>query len=293
MGPRRGDRDAPRVRQGPRRDRRRRAAARRRWRRPDREHRHAARRRAGDRHARVRRPSAALRRPRARHGRVMNGMAVSGSLPAGGTFFVFSDYMRALGAPRRAVQYKTAFVWTHDSVGVGEDGPTHQPIEHLAALRAMPEPRLIRPADANEVRAGMARSTSTAPGRRRSSSPARSVPVLAGTAERAPEGVPRGAYTLVDEAMRPGSRAHRHGLGGAAVRRARELLAADGTGARSCRCRRGSCSPRRTSRTASRCCRLACRRWRSRRARSSAGTATPTTSSRSTTSARRRPARPS
>ena len=84
-------------------------------------------------------------------GAVMNGMAVSGTLPVGGTFFVFSDYMRA--APRLAAlsRYKTAFVWSHDSVGVGEDGPTHQPIEQLASLRAMPGLRLIRPADANEV----------------------------------------------------------------------------------------------------------------------------------------------
>ena len=72
-------------------------------------------------------------------------------MPFGGTFFVFSDYMR--GAARLAALsgYKTAFVWTHDSVGLGEDGPTHQPIEQLAAFRAMPGMRLIRPADPNEV----------------------------------------------------------------------------------------------------------------------------------------------
>jgi len=85
-------------------------------------------------------------------GAVMNGMALhGGALPAGGTFFVFSDYMR--GAVRVAAlsQAKSIFVWTHDSVGVGEDGPTHQPVEQLAALRAMPGLRLIRPADANET----------------------------------------------------------------------------------------------------------------------------------------------
>jgi len=85
-------------------------------------------------------------------GGVMNGMALhGGTLPLGGTFFVFSDYMR--GAVRLAAlsEAHVIYAWTHDSVGLGEDGPTHQPIEHLAALRAMPQLRLIRPADANET----------------------------------------------------------------------------------------------------------------------------------------------
>src|SRR4051794_26574746 len=85
-------------------------------------------------------------------GGVMNGMALhGGTLPVGGTFFVFSDYMR--GAVRLAAlsEAKLVYSWTHDSVGLGPDGPTHQPIEHLAALRAMPGLRLIRPADANET----------------------------------------------------------------------------------------------------------------------------------------------
>jgi transketolase len=85
-------------------------------------------------------------------GGVMNGMALhGGTLPVGGTFFVFSDYMR--GAVRLASlsEAKVVYSWTHDSVGLGPDGPTHQPIEHLAALRAMPGLRIIRPADANET----------------------------------------------------------------------------------------------------------------------------------------------
>ncbi len=82
----------------------------------------------------------------------MNGMAMHGGvLPAGGTFFVFSDYMRG-GVRLSAIsQAKVVYVWTHDSVGLGEDGPTHQPIEQLAAVRAMPGLRVIRPADANET----------------------------------------------------------------------------------------------------------------------------------------------
>jgi transketolase len=87
-------------------------------------------------------------------GGVMTGMAVHGGVrPVGGTFFVFSDYMR--GSVRLAAlsQAPVIYSWSHDSVGLGEDGPTHQPVEHLAALRAMPGLRLIRPADANETAA--------------------------------------------------------------------------------------------------------------------------------------------
>jgi transketolase len=131
-------------------------------------------------------------------GSVMNGMAVSGTLPAGGTFFVFSDYMR--GGVRLAAlsQYKTAFVWTHDSVGLGEDGPTHQPVEQLASLRAMPGLRLIRPADANEVSQAW-RIHVDGEGPTALILTRQKIPVLAATAERAPAGVPHGAYTLIDE----------------------------------------------------------------------------------------------
>ncbi|UCG60258.1 MAG: transketolase [Phycisphaerales bacterium] len=85
-------------------------------------------------------------------GAIMNGISVSGLARAyGGTFLVFSDYMR--GAVRVAAlsKYPSIFVWTHDSIGIGEDGPTHQPVEHAAALRAMPNLLVFRPADANET----------------------------------------------------------------------------------------------------------------------------------------------
>ncbi len=85
-------------------------------------------------------------------GAIMNGISVSGLLRAyGGTFLVFSDYMR--GAIRVAAlsKYPSMFVFTHDSVGVGEDGPTHQPVEHMASLRAIPNLLVFRPADANET----------------------------------------------------------------------------------------------------------------------------------------------
>jgi transketolase len=85
-------------------------------------------------------------------GAALNGMALSDLLrPFGGTFLVFSDYMR--GAVRLAaiMQTDVTFVWTHDSIGLGEDGPTHQPVEHLWALRAIPGLAVVRPADANET----------------------------------------------------------------------------------------------------------------------------------------------
>jgi transketolase len=85
-------------------------------------------------------------------GAVLNGIALHGLTRAfGGTFLVFADYMR--GAVRLAalMDIPSTFVWTHDSIGLGEDGPTHQPVEHLASLRAIPNLAVIRPADANEV----------------------------------------------------------------------------------------------------------------------------------------------
>ena len=132
-------------------------------------------------------------------GSTMNGMAVSGTLPAGGTFFVFSDYMRAAVRLAALSHYKAAFVWTHDSVGLGQDGPTHQPVEQLMSLRLMPGLRLIRPADANEVaQAWRLHIDGTGPTGIVLSR--QSIPILEGTLERAVDGVPRGAYVLVDEA---------------------------------------------------------------------------------------------
>jgi len=85
-------------------------------------------------------------------GAIMNGISVSGLTRAyGGTFMVFSDYMRAAVRVAAMSGYPTIFVYTHDSIGIGEDGPTHQPVEHLAALRAMPNLLVFRPADANET----------------------------------------------------------------------------------------------------------------------------------------------
>ncbi|MBP1654205.1 MAG: tkt [Bacteroidetes bacterium] len=85
-------------------------------------------------------------------GAILNGIAVGGMvIPYGATFFTFSDYMRPAIRLAAMSQYPSIFVFTHDSIGLGEDGPTHQPVEHLASLRAMPGLVILRPADANET----------------------------------------------------------------------------------------------------------------------------------------------
>ena len=126
---------------------------------------------------------------------VMNGMSAHGGvIPIGGTFFVFSDYMRPAVRLAAMSEYKEIFSFTHDSVGLGQDGPTHQPIEHLASLRAMPQLRLIRPADANETAAAW-RVAIESDGPTALVLTRQDVPVLPGTD---PDGVARGAYVLVD-----------------------------------------------------------------------------------------------
>jgi transketolase len=85
-------------------------------------------------------------------GSILNGIVLhGGTRPYGGTFLVFSDYMRPAVRLAALMKLPVVYVWTHDSIGLGEDGPTHQPIEHLSALRAIPGLDLVRPADANET----------------------------------------------------------------------------------------------------------------------------------------------
>jgi transketolase len=135
-------------------------------------------------------------------GGVMTGMSLHGGvIPVGGTFFAFSDYMR--GAVRLAALSgaKVIYFWTHDSVGLGQDGPTHQPVEQLAAVRAIPGLQVIRPADANES-AQAFRLAVEYEGPTALILSRQSVPVLAGTAERATQ-VARGAYVLRDGGADP------------------------------------------------------------------------------------------
>jgi transketolase len=127
---------------------------------------------------------------------IMNGMALhGGALPIGGTFLVFSDYMR--GSVRLAAlsDAHVIYSFTHDSVGVGEDGPTHQPVEHVTALRAIPGLRVIRPADANETAQSWVLAVNE-PGPTALILSRQNLPVLEGTAGS--DRVRLGAYVLVE-----------------------------------------------------------------------------------------------
>src|SRR5208283_1998858 len=84
-------------------------------------------------------------------GSIVNGMALSHLRPYGSTFLIFSDYMRPAIRLAALMDIPVIFIYTHDSIGLGEDGPTHQPIEQLMSLRAVPRLLVFRPADANEV----------------------------------------------------------------------------------------------------------------------------------------------
>ncbi len=127
------------------------------------------------------------------------GVAVHGGvIPYGGTFLVFSDYMRGAVRVSAIMKAPVIYVWTHDSVGVGEDGPTHQPVEHMAALRAIPDLVVIRPADANETAAAWRYALT-----RRDRPVAllltrQNVPVLPGTKEGGLDQLARGGYILAD-----------------------------------------------------------------------------------------------
>jgi transketolase len=134
-------------------------------------------------------------------GGAANGISYHGGfIPYAGTFLTFSDYMR--GAVRLASLsgLHVVYVWTHDSVGLGEDGPTHQPVEHYAALRAIPNLWFIRPGDANEAKAAWAvaleRGAESPSGPIGLSLTRQKLPTLPGTAELAREGVARGGYIL-------------------------------------------------------------------------------------------------
>ncbi len=135
-------------------------------------------------------------------GAILVGAADHGGVfPVAGTFLVFSDYMR--GAVRLAAlsRSKCVFVWSHDSVGVGEDGPTHQPVEHVMSLRLIPDLTVIRPADGNETAAAW-RVAVEGNGPVALVLSRQGTPTLATSFERAREGVARGAYTVLD-AERP------------------------------------------------------------------------------------------
>jgi transketolase len=132
-------------------------------------------------------------------GAVINGLAYHGGLiPFCGTFFTFSDYMRPAVRLAALSELGAIYVWTHDSVGLGEDGPTHQPVEHLAALRAMPHLVVIRPADAAETVEAWRVALSRRHGPTALVLTRQKVPVLDRGRYGAASGLARGAYVLAD-----------------------------------------------------------------------------------------------
>lgn len=129
-----------------------------------------------------------------------NGMALHGGVrPYVGTFLIFSDYLRPALRLSALMEQPVIYVFTHDSIGLGEDGPTHQPIEHLMALRAMPNLTLIRPADANEVAQAWRAALENTDGPTALVLTRQGVPTLDRTAHAPAEGLQRGAYVLSDD----------------------------------------------------------------------------------------------
>ena len=132
-------------------------------------------------------------------GTILNGLALSGMLiPFGGTFLIFSDYMRPPTRLAALMELPVVYVFTHDSIFLGEDGPTHQPIGQLAALRAIPQLTVIRPADANETAAAWRVAIENRKGPTALVLTRQGLPVFEDTAELAPDGVARGGYVLAD-----------------------------------------------------------------------------------------------
>ncbi len=132
-------------------------------------------------------------------GAMLNGMSLHGGMrPFGGTFLVFSDYMRPAIRLAALMEQPVIYVFTHDSVWVGEDGPTHQPVEHLLALRAIPGLVVLRPADANETAAAWAVALERTTGPTALLLSRQGLPVLKRAREIGAEGVARGAYILSD-----------------------------------------------------------------------------------------------
>ena len=130
---------------------------------------------------------------------IMNGIALHGNTRVyGGTFLIFSEYMYPAVRLGALMSTDTYYVWTHDSIGLGEDGPTHQPVETLAALRAIPNLSVIRPADANETAQAWAAALEYKAAPKGLALSRQNLPVLEGTKEKAHDGVRRGAYTLVE-----------------------------------------------------------------------------------------------
>ena len=167
-------------------------------------------------------------------GAILNGMARHGGvIPYGATFFIFTDYMRPSIRLAALMGCRVVYVLTHDSVGLGEDGPTHQPVEHLASLRAMPNLHVVRPADANETVAAWRAALERTQGPTAIVLTRQKIPVLPPSSVHRDDGVGRGAYVLSEAAggrpdvllLASGSEVH-------VALAAKTLLSAEGVAAR-------------------------------------------------------------
>ena len=172
-------------------------------------------------------------------GAIMNGMVQHGlTRPYGGTFLVFSDYMRPSVRLAALQELPVTYVWTHDSIGLGEDGPTHQPVEHLAALRAIPGLDVIRPADANETIAAWRTVLGNTNRPSALALSRQNVPTFprgtddSGQTWASADLVAKGAYTLLDTDGDPDVIVFGTGSEVQIAVKARELLAAEGIAAR-------------------------------------------------------------
>ncbi|WP_160724866.1 transketolase [Bacillus sp. USDA818B3_A] len=132
-------------------------------------------------------------------GGILNGMALHGGVqPFGGTFFVFSDYLRSAVRSAALMGIPVTYVMTHDSIAVGEDGPTHEPVEQISSFRAMPGVTVIRPADANETAESYRYALSQKDNPVMLVLSRQNLPILPGSQEKARVGVKRGGYVLVE-----------------------------------------------------------------------------------------------
>ncbi|MCQ3929513.1 MAG: transketolase [Chloroflexi bacterium] len=165
-------------------------------------------------------------------GSIANGMALHGGIikPYTATFLVFSDYMRPTIRLAALSGIEPIFVFTHDSIGLGEDGPTHQPVEHLAALRTIPNSIVLRPADANESAAAWKVAMEHKGGPVTLVFTRQNVPILEQPAVW--EGVPKGGYVLSDSKGEPDVLLMSTGSEVQLILKAQELLAQDGIQAR-------------------------------------------------------------
>ena len=137
-------------------------------------------------------------------GSILNGMALTdGVIPYGGTFLIFSEYMRPPMRLAGIMNARPIYVFTHDSIGLGEDGPTHQPIEQLASIRAIPNVTLIRPADANETAVAWRVAIEHRNGPVALALTRQKVPIIDRSKYASAENVARGAYVLADKSAKP------------------------------------------------------------------------------------------